>query len=511
MWIQEFLILLSTLINNHKNLDERFENFKAHYHSLAKENLKTILDKPNVSPEAFNEPRGFTVNQFKELFTYCQEVSKLQYDFNKEREIARSQDFRINELENQKRKIKMEIQENLEKSIKMNDDTNQNFNKVQSDNDAKHKSVLNSIRVNEERIRELYVFKEDTKLFEESTVNQTKRLGSLIENNKIHTQQLLKELNSKLQEDFEEIRNDYRKLNDQTYTEVSDQIDKTSRKVIEIESKIKVEWKKTVKGFESTIERFRNELTKKFDTLNESSKSRTKKIKDIWIDYFSKHEENVKEIQGKVSGVTQAFDEWKIYVMNPQSINEARIHSLDIKCDEIEKAVDNNLYIIFGIIKKLLFSLQQQILSHNNPNSLEVFDEEKSYASRQASRRDDSIGLGAELQAKAKHNLDLMFLKRLFHLQNELKRIANESNIRSEIKSAERTTDNFFTAHSIRGSKDKIGMKNYSRKYKMDNIDDIKNKELELVKKVKHIRHESQNHPTPSLKLEPIQKKAVEK
>lgn len=45
----------------------------------------------------------------------------------------------------------------------------------------------------------------------------------------------------------------------------------------------------------------------------------------------------------------------------------------------------------------------------------------------------------------------------------------------------------------------------------MDNIDDSKSKEIESMKKVKHIRHESQNHPVTSLKLEPIQKKAAEK
>ena len=447
---------MSIWINSHKELDARFEDFRTHYHNLAKEDLKTILDKPKLAPEAFNEPRGFSVNQFKELFTYCQEISKLQYDFNKEREIARSQDFRINELEVQKRKIKVEIQENLESVTKLIDNTNVYVKQVQTDNESRHKAVLNSIKVWEERLKELYLFKEDTKLFEESVMNQTKRLGSLIENNKIHTQQLLKELNIKLQDDFDHMANDYRQLNDQTYTEVSDQIDKTSKKVIEIENKIKVEWKKTVKGFEATIEKFRNDLTKKFDTLNETSKSRTNKIKDIWIDYFSKHEDNVKEIQGKVSGVTQAFDEWKIYVMNPQTINEARIHSLDIKCDEIEKAVNSNLHILFGIVKKLLFSLQQQVLTHNNPAPLDTLEDDKSYASRQASRREESVGLGAELKAKEKHNLDLMFLKRLFHLQNEIKRVSNDDNMRSEIKSAERTADNFFTTHSIRESKDKI-------------------------------------------------------
>ena len=87
------------------------------------------------------------------------------------------------------------------------------------------------------------------------------------------------------------------------------------------------------------------------------------KIKGICTDYFAQNEESVIEIKTKVNGVINSFEEWKMYVMNPQSVNEARIHSLDVKCDDIEKQVSNNFSVIYNIVKKLLFSLQQQIVS----------------------------------------------------------------------------------------------------------------------------------------------------
>lgn len=107
---------------------------------------------------------------------------------------------------------------------------------------------------------------------------------------------------------------------------------------------------------------FKSTLSKKLDDVNQASKNRVSKIKNIWSDYFGKHEDTVELIQNKVLTVTNAFDEWKMYVMNPQSINEARIHSLDIKCDAIETQALGSFTVIFQIVRKLLFSLQQQAL-----------------------------------------------------------------------------------------------------------------------------------------------------
>lgn len=140
------------------------------------------------------------------------------------------------------------------------------------------------------------------------------------------------------------------------------------------------------------IEKFKNELTAKLEALNQASKNRTTKIKDICTEYFSQHEENVREIQGKVTGVTKAFDEWKMYVMNPQSINEARIHSLDVKWDEIEVQVNHNFSLIYNIVKKLLFSLQKQVLTHSNTFTFDTLDDERSIPSRLGDKT-DQIGM----------------------------------------------------------------------------------------------------------------------
>jgi hypothetical protein len=106
-------------------------------------------------------------------------------------------------------------------------------------------------------------------------------------------------------------------------------------------------------------------------------------MKDIWSQYFTRHADTVDEIKGKVNGVTQAFDEWKMFVMNPQSINEARIHSLDVKWDDIENQVNVNFNLIYDIVKKLLFSLQQQVLTVNNSMTLEpMLDDGRSALTR---------------------------------------------------------------------------------------------------------------------------------
>jgi predicted P-loop ATPase len=74
---------------------------------------------------------------------------------------------------------------------------------------------------------------------------------------------------------------EYKELNDQTYTEVSDIIMRNTGKLQELDDKIKIEWRNTVENFEHIIEDFRDNLTAKLNTLNDKSKQRATKMKDI--------------------------------------------------------------------------------------------------------------------------------------------------------------------------------------------------------------------------------------
>ena len=257
--------------------------------------------------------------------------SKLKSDFDKQVQVSNLQDVRLDDLESHRRNMKNQMEEQIKERNKMVEDEHNFIEVVKKDNENKNQKLQTLIKINSDRIKELKNFAEETKMFEDGCLNQIDKLNSRVDNTKAYINVELRDLNIKISQDMDDLVTDYKKLNDQTYTEVSDQIDKNSKKLYEIDNNIKVHWKKTVEQFEKNISDFKQDLNDKLEKLNQVSKQRTNKIKNICIDYFSKHEDNVTEIQSKVSGVTKAFDDWKMYVMNPQSINEARIHSLDVK------------------------------------------------------------------------------------------------------------------------------------------------------------------------------------
>ena len=246
-------------------------------------------------------------------------------------QVSNLQDVRLDDLESHRRNMKNQMEEQIKERNKMVEDEHNFIEVVKKDNENKNQKLQTLIKINSDRIKELKNFAEETKMFEDGCLNQIDKLNSRVDNTKAYINVELRDLNIKISQDMDDLVTDYKKLNDQTYTEVSDQIDKNSKKLYEIDNNIKVHWKKTVEQFEKNISDFKQDLNDKLEKLNQVSKQRTNKIKNICIDYFSKHEDNVTEIQSKVSGVTKAFDDWKMYVMNPQSINEARIHSLDVK------------------------------------------------------------------------------------------------------------------------------------------------------------------------------------
>lgn len=315
--------------NNHKKLENRYDEFMKQYNDLAKEDLKTLLT--SKSENHFDAPRGFSINQFKSFFTDLQLKSNLKSDFDR---LVDRVDIHSDDIANLEGSLKItnnQILEHVKERDRKIDEEHNFIDQVKKDNENKHHKVTGLIKVNSDRIKELKQISEDTKIFEEGALNQMDKLGTRIENLKGYVNVELRDLNIKISQDMDDLVTDYKKLNDQTYTEVSENNDKNTKKIREIDNKIRVQWKKAIEDFEKTIEKFKLELTEKLDQLNQASKNRTNKIKDICTNYFSEHENNVSEIQSKVSGVTQAFDDWKMYVMNPQSINEARIHSLDVK------------------------------------------------------------------------------------------------------------------------------------------------------------------------------------
>ena len=135
-----------------------------------------------------------------------------------------------------------------------------------------------------------------------------------------------------------------------------------------------------------------------------------------------------------------------------------------------------------------------------------MIDEDKSVYSRVNDRSLDQ-------DPKNKQNMDMMFLKRLFHLQTELNKVTEEKNKHSDFRNTDRSNE-MSVVHSPPNVTSlkfneklaprlNLALFNYNPKFKHDNIDTVR-KGARSRRKYKHIRMDSQQSHMPTNKLEPL-------
>ncbi|CAI2384925.1 unnamed protein product [Moneuplotes crassus] len=423
------------------DLKNNFEKFLNQFKTMADDDLPSFLRNTHTPKEKLKQARSYSISQLQDFFDYCLRNSKLQKDFDKEHNFGQTQNLRIGDLEDKKRQLNKRIDMSIKERNQIIENIRKFIQQVKKDNESRAKTINADIKTNQEKIKELNQFRDSSRTFEENIIIQLEKMTIKLEHNKSHINKCIKQLNNQMNDEIEKAGNEFRKLNDETFNEMTELADTNSANIDKLNRRLNIEWKNSEQEFENKIKAFSKDCTKKIEDVKMKTNKARDKIKDICTDYFTKHEENVIEIKTKVNSVIQSFEDWKMYVMNPQSINEARIHSLDVKCDDIEKQVSSNFTVIYTIVKKLLFSLQQQavapkdhsslLASLNDPNQTQ---ETQNFHGISMDKRSET-----EMSPKSKKNSDLMFLKRIFNLQGQLNKIAEGKRKSTEIRSAERS------------------------------------------------------------------------
>lgn len=149
-------------------------------------------------------------------------------------------------------------------------------------------------------------------------------------------------------------------------------------------------------------------------------------------------------------------------------------------------------------MKKLLFSLQQQFLNANNTFTADALEENRSTHSRDEINRDN-------FNSQNKGNTEMMFLKRLFHLQTELNRVVEEKRKNAEYKNSERSNDiTLYSPQNKMTPKLNLALNSFHPKFKHDNIDTVRKGARSRRKPHKAIRIDTQQSQMPSNRLEPL-------
>ena len=108
----------------------------------------------------------------------------------------------------------------------------------------------------------------------------------------------------------------------------------------------------------------------------------------------------------------------------------------------------------------------------------------------------------------------MMFLKRLFHLQSELNKVADEKHqMNSEFRATERSNDvSMYSPPPTTKMTPKINLalSNFNPRFKHDNIDSVR-KGAKSRRKNKSVRMGSQQSHMPTNRLEPLLKRTLNK
>jgi len=87
-----------------------------------------------------------------------------------------------------------------------------------------------------------------------------------------------------------------------------------------------------------------------------------KNVKDACSHYFANYEESLEEIKIRTHTLENKYSEWSKLLIEPTSINEARLFSLETRVHEEEDMRIKEYNFLRELIKKLLYSLEQRSL-----------------------------------------------------------------------------------------------------------------------------------------------------
>ncbi|CDW84109.1 UNKNOWN [Stylonychia lemnae] len=111
------------------------------------------------------------------------------------------------------------------------------------------------------------------------------------------------------------------------------------------------------------VKSFREELTKK-------NKHRITKMKDVCSGFFEKTEKMVNRSSKSVEEIEKTFENWKMNVMKPAQLAEARLFSIEAQLFENESERMAEFQFTKEIIKKFVFAVETQFAKYNHDTSL---------------------------------------------------------------------------------------------------------------------------------------------
>lgn len=92
--------------------------------------------------------------------------------------------------------------------------------------------------------------------------------------------------------------------------------------------------------------------------LNSKYSRKFSKIKDVIAKYFEKYDVDLEELKINMKVLNQKYADWSKVLIEPTSLNEARLYALETRLHEEEEIRIKEQEYMRDLLKKLIFSLE---------------------------------------------------------------------------------------------------------------------------------------------------------
>lgn len=119
-----------------------------------------------------------------------------------------------------------------------------------------------------------------------------------------------------------------------------------------------------IDGVENFVQGVADELHQKRVELNTKYTRKFSKVKDVIAKYFEKYDTDMEELKINMKILNQKYADWSKILIEPTSLNEARVYALETRLHEEEEIRIKEQEYMRDILRKLLFSLEQTSLTN---------------------------------------------------------------------------------------------------------------------------------------------------
>lgn len=81
-------------------------------------------------------------------------------------------------------------------------------------------------------------------------------------------------------------------------------------------------------------------------------------MKDVITNYFEKYDIDLEEMKISMKVLNQKYQDWSKILIEPTSLNEARLYTLETRLHEEEEIRIKEYELLRDLFRKLIFSLE---------------------------------------------------------------------------------------------------------------------------------------------------------